>query len=223
MPIEQIIGSVHGIVCFLIYYACISLWNPTTKLYRIIHPPTFPDDHKWGVRQALGFGLDSIHDDFKVVATVDSHSRVYSVNRNVWRMLPSNHTDLPYKRNFELCANNFLLSIGLSGMMAFDLNNEVLNCGIKLPVTTFNCTVTDFKNSQAQAYITEFNASIAVIIFKKMGENQSSALINLWALDDEASLRGGGIEASWTLMLNIDVSLQLQIQTVVAYSDIVIY
>lgn len=54
------------------------------------------------------------------------------------------------------------------------------------------------------ARITDFNDSVAVIIYKNY---KQICKINLWMLEDEACFHGGGIEASWTLMLNIDVSL----------------
>lgn len=37
-------------------------------------------------------------------------------------------------------------------------------------------------------------------------------MINIWTLDDDACLRGGGVEASWTPMFSIDIVLQKDIQ-----------
>ncbi|KAK1365289.1 hypothetical protein POM88_040850 [Heracleum sosnowskyi] len=215
MPVHRIIGSANGIVC--VDSINTYLWNPATKQYKIIHPHTLPDDHDtdWSPGDAIGFGFDPIHDDLKLVAYAESPSRdypsiaLYSVNRNVWRKVRPKPNEFPYYRNFDVCINGFLLSVGLSGMMAFDLTNEVLNCAINLPVATFRFTVVDFKMYNAHAHITEFNASIAVIISKRLTE---PPVVNLWALDDEACLRGGGIEASWTLMLNINIDVRLSAQ-----------
>ncbi|KAK1380576.1 hypothetical protein POM88_027320 [Heracleum sosnowskyi] len=46
--------------------------------------------------------------------------------------------------------------------------------------------------------------------------------INLWVLDDEACL-DGGIEASWTLMLNIDVNLPIEfVQSYLKSGDLLV-
>ncbi|KAK1365265.1 hypothetical protein POM88_040826 [Heracleum sosnowskyi] len=88
--------------------------------------------------------------------------------------------------------------------MTFDLNKEVFKCGINLPVTTFGTSLEDIKDMGADARITDLNDSIAVIIYKNYKNN---CKMNLWMLDDEACFCKGGIEASWTLVLDIDLSL----------------
>ncbi|XP_074338103.1 uncharacterized protein LOC141675289 [Apium graveolens] len=76
--------------------------------------------------------------------------------------------------------------------MAFNLNKEVFVRDIELPVS---CICYD-------ARIADFKDSISVIISKceELGET-----IKLWTLDDETCLHGGGVKASWTLKLSIDV------------------
>lgn len=54
------------------------------------------------------------------------------------------------------------------------------------------------------ARITDFNDSVAVFMFEDFNGN-----INLWTLDDEACLHGGGVKASWTLMLSTNVGGQI--------------
>ncbi|KAK1380572.1 hypothetical protein POM88_027316 [Heracleum sosnowskyi] len=61
--------------------------------------------------------------------------------------------------------------------------------------------------SKARVGFINFDDSIAVIISKRNKNNISK--INLWVLDNEACL-DRGIEASWSLMLNIDVNLPIE-------------
>ena len=82
--------------------------------------------------------------------------------------------------------------MGRNRMMAFALDKGVFVCHIKLPVISFNARFTDF------------NDSIAVYMFEFL-----ESKIKLWTLDDEACLRGSGVEASWTLMLSNDVGVEL--------------
>lgn len=200
-----LVGSACGIVCVRSRCDNLYLWNPATKQSKIIPSPKLDS----GVfRDSLGFGFDQIGDDFKIVRVVLPYlyAEVYSANMNVWRLVEVEPIDMPGLNNdFEVCLNGFLCSVGSRhGMMTFDLNKEVFTCGIKLPATTFGTSFEDIKGFGANARITDFNDCISVIIYKNYG---NGCKINLWMLDDEACFRRGGFEASWTLMLNIDVSL----------------
>ncbi|KAK1360082.1 F-box domain-containing protein [Heracleum sosnowskyi] len=206
-----LVGSANGIVCVSIavsetppnqdwFFSSFAnrktntyLWNPATRQSKVV--PSFSICHDIR-REALGFGFDPIDNDFKVVRVVSPpfSAEIYSVNSNAWREVPK-PMDIPWNDDFDVCVNGFLCCTGMYGMMAFDLNKEVLNCAIKFPVCTFD------------ARIIEFNDSIAVIVSMA---NESNDKINMWTLDDEACLCGGGVEASWTLMFSVDLDLLVQ-------------
>ncbi|XP_074354822.1 putative F-box protein At1g47790 [Apium graveolens] len=145
VPLCTLVGSANGIVCIAVDFinlkVGIYLWNPATRQSKAI--PTFRDVH----HESLGFGYDPIDDDYKVVRIVmpPSFSEVYSANTNVWRNVPD-PIDRPLAADFDVCVNGFLCGIGEYGMMAFDLNKEVLNCGIKLPVFSAEASVDDNEN-----------------------------------------------------------------------------
>lgn len=204
-PNCKIFGSACGIVSVLctfkdIYKPHMYLWNPATGLSKRICSPDFETKN-----YALGFGFDSIGDDFKVVAVQSYSAAVYSANRNAWRSIDTDLTDFPVNGVFDVCVNGFLCAAGSHGMIAFDLNSEVFNCGIKFPAPTYD--IIEFDCFEHQATITNYNDSIAAIIFTSCGNDCN---INLWSLDDEACLRGGGICSSWTLRLNIIVKQPVQ-------------
>lgn len=121
-----------------------------------------------------------------------NYYKVYSAKRDVWRDIETELTDVPKDNKFDICLHGFLFATGGNGMMAFNLNSEVFVCDIKLPVSSSDARIADFKDS------------ICVIISK--GEELGQK-INLWTLDDEACLHGSGVKASWTFKLSIDVEV----------------
>lgn len=212
-PDYKLVGSCNGIVCVSVsncprttnlfdfewihmtsYYRNnpdTYLWNPATKQSKLVPPHIIGGDV---MSVSMGFGFDPVGNDFKVLRVVSSWDKpfsaeVYSAKANVWRKVDPRPTDYPECDEFEVCVNGFLCCEGLYGLMAFDLHKEVFTCGIRpLPARSFNSSFTDF------------NDSIAIIV----SEDESN-VYKLWTLDDEACLHGGGVKASWTLRLTIDV------------------
>ncbi|KAK1386372.1 F-box domain-containing protein [Heracleum sosnowskyi] len=193
-PLPMVIGCVCGIVCVCVdpnagidanwcksifnRQSDIYIWNPATKQSKLIPAHTLHDGEG---KVFLGFGFDPIDFDFKVVKvnlSDDVFLEVYSLNRNVWRKI---EIKLANRNIFKICIHGFLFTIGLNGMMAFDLNKEVFICDIQLPAHSDDACLADFKDS------------IAVIL-----SNFGDDMINLWTLDDEACLRGVGVEESST-------------------------
>ncbi|XP_017251403.1 F-box protein At1g30790-like [Daucus carota subsp. sativus] len=227
-PPSILVGCVCGIVCVCVdpsasidanYFfptadkaTDIYIWNPTARQSKLIpsHALYNCDD-----KVALGFGFDPVDFDFKVVRVVSRtvfpevysaerdtwRNEVYSAERDTWRNIETKLIDIPYNCRFDICLHGFLFATGYSGMVAFNLNKEVFICDIKLPI---NCKG---PRKCYDARIVDFKDSIAVMFSND--EELRSGKINLWILDDEACLRGGGVEASWTFMLNIDVGKQL--------------
>ncbi|KAK1386367.1 F-box domain-containing protein [Heracleum sosnowskyi] len=202
-PPSFLIGCVCGIVCVSVIVnfrwfttekrTDIYIWNPATKQSKLVPGHTLDNGKR---NAALGFGFDPIDFDFKVVRVLskDTFPEVYSLNKNVWRNIETRLSDIPYRHRIETCLHGFLFAIGHNGMMAFDLNKEVFICDISLPVRSNDTCVADFKDS------------VAVIIFNF---SEKVDRIKLWSLDDEACLRGVGVEASWTMMLTIDVGVRV--------------
>ena len=123
-----------------------------------------------------------------------------------------------------MCVNGFLCGIDKGvGMMVFDLNKEVMNCAIKLPVVAAGGVGVvgdndddydeEYYDAQPETHIIELDKSIAVITLwadALNGDRTGGRLnkkINMWMLDDDACLKGGGVEASWTIMFSIDLAM----------------
>ncbi|XP_074346376.1 F-box protein At5g07610-like [Apium graveolens] len=220
----KVVGSANGIIfgaaipsgsCKISWY----LWNPAIRQSMLIPPYTCSGSC------TLGFAYDPIDQDFKIVCVdVSSLSaEVYSANRNVWRKLP--HPVSVPLGGYKVCVNGFLFGInGEYNMLTFDLNKEVMNCAIKLPVVVAPDNDPDDPDNidepyeaQAQARIIEFNNSIAVIVLWSNALNGDTTkrrlekIVKMWKLDDDACLRDGGVEASWTLMFSIDLGVRARL------------
>ncbi|KAK1380042.1 F-box domain-containing protein [Heracleum sosnowskyi] len=172
------------------------LWNPATRHSKLIPPYTKPDDGS--TSGAFGFGFDHIDLDFKLVKVLSRSlsAQVYSSNRNVWRNIQPKPIDFPQGNIFDVCFHGFLFAIGKnSGMMAFDLNKELFICDINLPGDA---------QSSLKTRVCDFKDTVAV-----MFSNMVNGKIQLWTLDDEACLCGGGVKALWTNVLSIDLGVPL--------------
>lgn len=202
-----IVGSYNGIVCVngsehMSSYPTnpnIYLWNPATKQSKLLPPPKI----RGNVKSAeMGFGFDPIGNDFKVVRFVMFNHKlisdepcyaaeIYSANSNDWREVNPSPTDHCKYDKLNVCLNGFLCCPGSRpmSMIAFDLDKEVFTFGINLPAISSNYCITDFNDS---------------IAFVTIMEDKSNRAIQLWTLDNEACLRGG-VEASWTVILTVDV------------------
>ncbi|WOH12843.1 hypothetical protein DCAR_0832352 [Daucus carota subsp. sativus] len=209
---SQLIGSECGIVCVSVWVSKwraakndndLYLWNPATKQSKLIPPYTLPDDNPTDA--ALGFGFDHIDLDFKLVRFIfrTRSAEVYSSNINNWRKIKQKLSDISGYISFHTCFHGFLFALqhyfstGSKGMVAFDLNKEVFIRDINLPVGSF-----DYGSSSSE--IAQYKDTIAFIVSYSIAD---SAKINLWTLDNEACLSGGGVEASWTKVLSLDVGV----------------
>ncbi|KAK1352854.1 hypothetical protein POM88_052692 [Heracleum sosnowskyi] len=195
------VGSANGIVCVIVLFsrakleARIYLWNPATRRSKLI--PRCAIEH-----DVLGFGYDPIDHEYKIVSSGPpgcGYIEVYLANRDEWRELPD-PPYLPLNGFFDVCVNGFLCGKGEGGMMVFDLHKEMLNYAVKRPII-----IRDVDGDDDETRVIEFNKSIAVIILWDSGLNDNKK-INMWSLDDDECLRGGGVEASWTPMFSIDLA-----------------
>lgn len=154
----------------------------------------------------LGFGFDHVGFDFKVARVVRGVrtlvAEVYSSNRNCWRKIGSKPFRVAFTNcfQFDVSFHGYLFAVEQnSSMMAFDLNKEVFIWNINLPVNSF------YDGDNYYPYrVAEFKDNVAVSI-----THMEEGKIQLWTLDDEACLCDGGVNASWTKVLTVDVGVTI--------------
>ncbi|XP_059291384.1 F-box/kelch-repeat protein At3g06240-like [Lycium ferocissimum] len=87
----HIVGSVNGLICFLIGLNGLVLWDPSTRKFKQV--VTLMSIRKYFlVKVKYGFGYDEVHDDYKVVSIfIESKNRydanIYSLKSDSWRTL----------------------------------------------------------------------------------------------------------------------------------------
>lgn len=231
-PFTSLAGSHDGIVCVSVssfrrrqldpskldkfHNHDIYIWNPRTRQSKLIPPHSIREKLR---SVSVGFGYDPVGDEFKVLRNVlfldkSFSAEVYSMNTNAWRKVDPGPNDSPLFEEFDVCVKGLLCCNGVNGLMAFDLNREVFKSGIKLP---HRCSSPGFR-SRVLAHnsrITVFKDSIAVAFFSKRAK--LSGKVKLWTLDDDACFRGGEVEASWTLVLSVQVDSPLPVRFVRGY------
>ncbi|KAI3454322.1 hypothetical protein Pfo_010985 [Paulownia fortunei] len=84
VPYDEIsvVGSCNGVVCLATLLGDVVLWNPATRIYRIL--PSSEDGHQSLQSAAYGFGYDEGEDDYKVVKHISTVKGGYSTVSNVY-------------------------------------------------------------------------------------------------------------------------------------------
>ncbi|XP_074266329.1 putative F-box protein At3g16210 [Silene latifolia] len=85
------VGCVKGLVCFIWGLRDLGLWNPATREFKAVTPWLYNPIHLYQLN-LIGFGFDSLSNDFKIVRGNCSDDgiltyEVYSLATNSWKSL----------------------------------------------------------------------------------------------------------------------------------------
>ncbi|KAK1417151.1 hypothetical protein QVD17_26273 [Tagetes erecta] len=152
---NELVGSCNGILC--LYNKEISLWNFSIR--RRLVMPRRPHMKS----SALGFGFDSVTDDYKIVVISDSDTLIYSLKTDSWTAIPS--PSIPfYDLKWKACFFNGILHWVVDGnvneqessrfILTFNLSSHVFgkillpeSLGMIRQLTTINgCLALVFSN-----------------------------------------------------------------------------
>ncbi|KAK8510450.1 hypothetical protein V6N13_100473 [Hibiscus sabdariffa] len=186
-------GPCNGILCFDAEFK-IGLWNPSTRQFKIfpkssIERPPSADSTSF---ECLGFGYDSLTDDYKVIRFVSnsfeyefdgmsfySHTIVqvdlYSLKSNSWKELPDPGVGAWYAFTFNNYINGFYYwpATEASGhvILSFDMVNERFST-LPLP---------EFDGGLAQNYLelVDFKGSLGAIVYPREGTLKS---VHVWVM-----------------------------------------
>ncbi|KAK1392728.1 hypothetical protein POM88_011784 [Heracleum sosnowskyi] len=191
--------SCNGLVCLANAYGnLIQLWNPTTRQSKQI---LAPEKHSRYHELNLGFGFDSISNDYKILMIVrsklstDGHftsvleGKLYSSNADSWKEIhvPQSFMSCPIAESV-LSINGVLYFEGTHGIVSLDLHNEVF--GYLLPNSV---------QHERKLHVLEFEGSVAMV-FVSVSEEP---VLSLWTLDDVCG------NVSWIKKFNLEADLRI--------------
>ncbi|KAL1816661.1 hypothetical protein ACET3Z_019235 [Daucus carota] len=183
-----VVGYSNGIVCLenISNYA-IYLWNPTIRQYKKIDAP-----FRCRFNYKLGFGFDSISNDYKVFGIVYETWTaviplvfVYSANADSWRKFqdPVLEKLNPIYKDCHVVAKGVLYFYNRNELISFDLHKEVFGL---VPFPSLD--------PRKMSHIFDYEGSVA-LFFHSDGNGGS----DLWTLDDASH------QVSWSKKCNINL------------------
>ncbi|KAK1398992.1 hypothetical protein POM88_008855 [Heracleum sosnowskyi] len=182
------IGCCNGIICLSSYNYVVYLWNPSVKMFRKLHLP----NPRRSVAVTVGFGYDSISDEYKILRLVYMNendvvpiANVYHVNEDSSRQFqgPTLTTQIynfwPSPSN--IVVNGVLYFDGGDQLVTFDLHDEVFG-------------LVPFPNSvqRKRSDVMDFEGYVAVVF-------ESGTGVDLWTFDK--------VEFAWTKKFSIDYGI----------------
>ncbi|PON44103.1 F-box domain containing protein [Trema orientale] len=188
----------NGVVCVADYYHNIILSNPAMKSSRTLPKPNFVDRF---VLQGVGFGYDSVSNDYKVVRfgrdqSLYPKAEVYSLKSDSWKEVGiDSGTDYFPSLHVEVSVNGafyWLMSGPRFMMRVFDMSDEVFY-SVPLPDS--------LQSIQSQwMSLGVWNDSVA--LFFCPGEKGIPVSIDVWVM--KACAKGvKGSSYSWTKEITI--------------------
>lgn len=204
MAVTILIGSFNGIVCVMVkddqpagkhYFY---LWNPATQQSKHVPGPTI--EHDESIYYSVGFGFDSIADDYKVVRVLEFggegsiRAEVYSAVEDSWKEVK---VELSFYVDFFNCdasVKGVLYWSAGEHLVTYDLNSELFNNKIVLPNVE--------KTGGSERCIVEFRDSVALCVYYYNGEFNNE--ISIWTLDD------GIGKGSWSKKLSFESLPQME-------------
>ncbi|KAL1819086.1 hypothetical protein ACET3Z_013955 [Daucus carota] len=194
----RFIGYCNGLVCIADYYSpMLYVWNPSIKRFKMLPTPNLITKT---TRVKLGFGYDSVCDDYKVVRILVSsvsnvvEAELYSANEDRWRDI-----EVPVGLNnawpLWCCIpaqaiNEVLYFVASQVLVSFDLHNELFE------VYRYPYSVKDIQNFTSFVY----EGAVAMIFKTAVGDG---LVHSLWTLDD------AGGKVCWTKKFVFEPELEI--------------
>ncbi|GFS45615.1 hypothetical protein Acr_00g0097050 [Actinidia rufa] len=215
-PYIDVVGSCNGLICLsdyqFRYNLGIYLWNPCIRKVVAIQSPNVTLRSHGSFMHALGFGFDSVSNDFKVVRIVHLASvevppevEVYTMKSGCWKNISDKAlrymVDVHSRQAFVNGAAHWLAST-LTGennfrnlILLFDMSREVFQ---EMPVP------------ESVYRVDGWMGETSLVAFR-----ESISLIKLWAYGDDAHctvwvMKDYGVAESWSKQFSFDLSGGLQ-------------
>ncbi|XP_059434974.1 F-box/kelch-repeat protein At3g23880-like [Corylus avellana] len=216
-PSFNVVASCNGLLCLWdVIRSDLYLWNPATSS-ELKALPAVPSRGRGEPRPArydpgfynVGFGFDSVSNDFKAVALVDEdddgwlEAEMYSLKSGCWRPLDmSVNFQLPLVSQSAALDGVFLWYDDGDGeymdqrIVAFDFSEEEFEM-MMFPDASFLC---DYYYQYTRT-LTKLKGSLAMVVFLQEVEFM---YLDVWVMLEF------GVSESWTRLLGIELPLHLE-------------
>ncbi|WOG85435.1 hypothetical protein DCAR_0104624 [Daucus carota subsp. sativus] len=191
----ELVGSISGLVCLCDRSLgfMIVVWNPATRECKMV---PFPNKERHAEKVFVGFGYDSVGDDFKVVCVFRVTANeicltrfyVYSCNAECWKEIK---VDFPYDMPHMWCV---VTVKGNPYWMGFSIENGDETNGKEVCVT-FDVRKEVFRflglpkcesNSGTSACLANYKDKLADMMFSPGSE--VNKLVDVYVLDDRSGV-----------------------------------
>ncbi|XP_059660184.1 F-box/kelch-repeat protein At3g06240-like [Cornus florida] len=216
----RIIGSCNGLICLsddqFMYIPGIFLWNPSIRKVLPLNPLPITFKSHGPYTHTIGFGFDSITDDYKVVRIVrlqfvrKSEIDIFSLSTGTWRNI--SHVALPHITIDEKAPQAYLN--GAAHWIASSLRGHRGLIGHGSLIVSFHMGHEEFGEIMLSNRIMvhsnylmmpnypyfrvdKFQESLAVILFSGCSEDNTC---RVWVMKEY------GVTESWTQQFNIDMT-----------------
>ncbi|KAL7001625.1 hypothetical protein U1Q18_002777 [Sarracenia purpurea var. burkii] len=192
----HLVGPCNGLFCLFTIADLVILWNPSIREFRFLPVPHLNSPFYSFVRRNLGFGLDPLTGNYKVVMILypgstgpEAMVMVHTIGTDTWRHLESvpNPKAGLHKNSLDTrsAVNTYLDGVFYwwgDALVAFDMMKEVFReiSGPDIPESDMN---------ESYCCLTLYNDHMALQILRGwltfFGERTWSGYVDLWVMEEE--------------------------------------
>ncbi|KAJ9558528.1 hypothetical protein OSB04_013142 [Centaurea solstitialis] len=172
-----IIGCCHGVVCFCNDDTTkdeVILWNPSVRRNLTLIPPIFPNSYWYDLFLVLGFGYDTVSDDYKVVRVAMMYSSspldltvvTFPDDLRCFFILP-NQSQVFFNGFVHWIASDPIPDVSYYSIMTFDMSTKCFG-EIELPkdlvrVPTTKVVITIVEEFLDSIFVDRYQESLALL------------------------------------------------------------
>lgn len=210
----QVLGSCNGLLALKMghYEFVIVLFNPSTRRFWKVEPPSFTENPATIV--LYGFGHDPVHDDYKLVRIsasmgFENETRVYSAKSNTWRKISQLFPCYFFSyrgTNLGLLSNNALHWLALrkpiDGICGKLKSSDIIIASFDIVTEEYHevppPTSVNIGSDWVSLYLDEIDGSLCTILNHDTRTQPADRRVDVWVMKEY------GIQESWTKLCVIN-------------------
>lgn len=201
----RISGSCHGLICLSVMpiASILIIWNPATRVFKDLPVSTVKRPNAGPIKVVLGFGFDSVSNDYKVVRIVNycyplNQVEIYSLKTDTWKEIQADVRFIIFEASsrvfvrgrFHWTALGFRELNGRELIVTFDLREEVFGQFL-LPSFSHGNDSSDEEEDEGRLgwHLVAWKDSIGLIVSPNRSKEKKFVM---WVMNEY------GVAGSWT-------------------------